>query len=157
MDARTLCFRPPASRTSDADVCCRGQTPERKTECTFSRVSIKIALPGYTDSLSAPHPPDSSHPSRRFGPGCSVPEALFIAVSVGAELVRVGGLRVITPVAAKLAIVPAVLLAGVLNRLRIRPGCGTRLEHSLLVRELCIIVSLTTTQDIAVACRPTLT
>src|SRR6266404_168804 len=70
-----------------------------------------IALPSCTDSLRVPCPPDSSHSSRRFGPGCRIPDALFIAVSVGAELVRVGGLRVITPVAAKLAIVLAVLHA----------------------------------------------
>jgi hypothetical protein len=36
---------------------------------------------------------------------------LFIAVSVGAQLVRVVGLRVLAPVAAKLAIVLAVLRA----------------------------------------------
>ena len=61
--------------------------------------------------LGAPRPPDSSHPSRRFGPGCRVPDALFIAVSVGTEVARVGGLRMIAPVAAKLAIVLAILHA----------------------------------------------
>ena len=70
---------------------------------------IEIALPGCTDSLGAPRPPDSSHPSRRFGPGCGVSDALLIAVSVGTEVARVGGLRVIAAVAAKLAIVLAVL------------------------------------------------
>src|SRR6266850_642043 len=70
-----------------------------------------IAFPSCTDSLRAPRPPDSSHPSRRFGPGCRVPDALFIAVPVGTEVLRVGGLRVIAPVAAKLAIVLAILHA----------------------------------------------
>src|SRR6266852_6917308 len=58
-----------------------------------------IALPGCIASLRAPRPPYSSHPSRRFGPGCRVPDALFIAVPVGTEVLRVGGLRVIALVA----------------------------------------------------------
>src|SRR6266481_470043 len=70
-----------------------------------------IAFPSCTDSSRAPRPQDSSHSSRRFGPGCRVPDALFIAVPVGTEVLRVGGLRVIAPVAAKLAIVLAILHA----------------------------------------------
>jgi hypothetical protein len=38
-------------------------------------------------------------------------KALFIAVSVGAEVARVAGLRVLAPVAAKLAIMLAILHA----------------------------------------------
>src|SRR6266436_5965 len=70
-----------------------------------------IAFPSCTDSSRAPRPPDSSHSSRHFGPRCRVPDALFIAVPIGTEILHVGGLRVIAPVAAKLAIVLAILHA----------------------------------------------
>ena len=101
--------------------CIRGKAGTR------ARAS-RIALPGCTDSLRAPRPPDSSHPSRRFGPGCRVPDALFIAVPIGTEVLRVGGLRVIAPVAAKLAIVLAILHA--------------LLEVQLIVIALSIVAAL---------------
>src|SRR6266852_5630837 len=83
-----------------------------------------IALPICTDSSSAPRPPESYRPSllfghgcsdRRFGRGFSVPEALFVAVLVGTEVVRVVGLLAIAVVVAILTIVLLPVLQALLK------------------------------------------